>query len=158
MMTQKTQQFFCALVLGIAQLSLAIPTHAATTHSVIGIQGQRLPSIFDGLKPSWFAAERMVPKPHIRSRRQRPLVQPDGPQQFGGRFVRAFCPDCPQETACAGDYVRIVELPPGVGCSDPLGCPTVNNFEVDPSDPSLVGIGEVDTYCGLTCCWDAQPC
>ena len=58
---------------------------------------------------------------------------------------------CDPESPCAGHYIDIYEA---TGC--PPGCPS-NNFRENVIMAEYVD-GEMDTYCGPTCCWSAQFC
>lgn len=120
MLTRKTPGVLYALALLFSLAMLSRPAQAMTPYSIIGIEGQRLSSIFDGLKPSWFAAENMIPKPRSPriSRRPTGALQPDGSGEFGARLMKVQeCQVCPPTTACAGSFVV---LDPTTGCNNPF--------------------------------------
>lgn len=159
MKTRNAPQFLCALVLSFFLLTLPCSINAATSYSMVSMKGQRLASIFDGLTPSWFARENMLQKfGPIRFRQRTRFSLPDMLPEFGARYVQAQCITCPPTEACSGNFTKLVPLPPGVGCDNPIACPSVNNFTTDPSDPTSQNVGEQNSYCGPSCCVDAETC
>jgi len=148
-------------LLGFGALALARPLPANSVTKVVTSDGQPIPSIFDGLKPSWLV------QPHVL-RRWRPVrsirrwtgeLRPSILQgEFGARYVETQCGNCPSTEACSGHFTVIVPLPPGAGCGDPIACQSVNNFTNDPSRPETCVLGEQNSYCGSVCCVDAEIC
>jgi len=139
-------------------------TSAASTNQVITATGQPLVSVFDGLKPSWFAHPSMLKRWQSTGRArvwtgQLKSTSPLGTfSRLGARYVEAQCVTCPNTEACSGHFTVIVALPPGVGCGDPVGCPFVDNFTNDPSRADICDRGEQNSYCGVVCCVDAEIC
>ncbi|HEY2170853.1 MAG TPA: hypothetical protein VGJ30_14605 [Candidatus Angelobacter sp.] len=158
MKTRTVPQLIYAFVL-VVSLLVSVPTRAATSYSTVAIGGKMLESIFDGLTPSWFAKQNMLQKfGSVRFRQRTRFSLPDTLPEFGARYVPVQCVGCPPTEACSGHFTKIIPLPPGVGCDNPIACPSVNNFTNDPSDQTIQNVGEQNSYCGPSCCVDAETC
>ncbi len=123
-------------VILLATLSFA---QDAVHEQIIAVQGQRLPSLFEGLKPSSFAKASTE-----RTAKQASRVGPAGTE----------CTTCPF-AVCAGHYEKIVV---GTGCTDPVACTPPLHIAVSDTITQHFRDGSVPTYCGATCCLDAENC
>lgn len=159
MKTRVVPQLIYTFALVVCLLVVFVPARAATSYSTVAIEGKMLDSIFDGLTPSWFAKQNMLQKfGPMRLRQRTKFSLSDTLPEFGARYVNVQCTLCPATEACSGHFTKIVPLPPGVGCDNPIACPSVNNFINDPSDPTIQNVGEQNSYCGPSCCVDAEAC
>ena len=165
----KTSLNRCVVLL-LVQLSfltlVGLPrTHqvqAALVPRIITHEGREIASVFDELKPnpsmpSFLLRQTLLREDFLQTRK----LIPKG-ERIGGStnacLLKTQGASCPPNTVCAGHFMRIVPLPPGSGCNDPVACPTVANAVSDPN--RTFSEGEKDTYCGGTCgcCLDAEEC
>jgi ribosomal protein S27E len=160
-----SRRFVALHTLGIVIVATAFMTPGtanAMSNDIITSAGQSIASIFEGLAPSRYVLEYRDKKPRRTSRpweerleRGKLLDEGTAVQRFGPRLLRVDCGTCPPDTVCSGHYEKIVAC--SGCCVDPLGCGQVNNFQQD-TQHEAYDSGVYDTYCGLDCCWDAQPC
>ena len=161
-MLPTVRTFWKVLLMTMALSSLLVSSRlsaASKANIVVALDGTKINSIFDGLTPLWFAREEIINEMKLRhpNRRSSKLSSLEL-GEFGARVVQVQCPTCPPTEACSGSFTVIVPLPPGAGCDNPVACPSVNNFTIDPSNPNLKNIGEQNSYCGPSCCVDAEAC
>jgi hypothetical protein len=148
-----------SLVIVVLSFCAVTCVHADSSPAIIAADGKTIASVFDGLAPSWFGRQEVIQQ----LQRRHPANVWHGKLSsnlpiFGARVVQAQCIGCPPTEACSGSFTRLIPLPPGVGCDNPIACPSVNNFQIDPTDPSLRNLGEQNSYCGPSCCVDAEIC
>jgi hypothetical protein len=146
-----------ALVLSF--IVVALHANTAPGSKIVTAEGKRVESIFDGIQPNWLAREDVVRQlqQRLRARQWRGKLSSTLPG-LGERLVEVQCTLCPNTEACSGSFTVLVPLPPGAGCDNPIACPSVNNFTIDFTDPSKQNIGEQNSYCGPSCCVDAETC
>jgi hypothetical protein len=141
------------LGLALASLVLMLPRRltAASNDQVITCAGQKVSSIFEGLKPNHFL-------PASDTERHKGRRQWLDERAFGGymgaHFVLAQCSQCSPDTPCAGHYEAFHA---STGCTDPVGCPSLENAYTNTTSAPYSS-GSYDSYCGVDCCYDAQQC
>jgi len=136
---------------------------AASSPRIITFSGQKITSIFEGLRPSHFAPEFRGKDRNGEGRRPwEERLRRDQPWEEGAsgrrgaRFVLAQCGQCNPNTPCIDHYVVITSC--GASCCvNPVGCGVVSNFKID-TQHGFYHDGEQDTYCGLYCCVDSENC
>lgn len=130
---------------GIPYKSLAAPVPLIVTSS-----GDKVVSIFDGLRPSPYA--------HYRGSRARRGPSGDwlSERYLGAKYRTVQCVSCPSNTKCADHYQNIVN---SSGCVDPLGaCALPLHNAVTDSTKAPYNQGAQDSFCGEYCCEDAEDC
>jgi hypothetical protein len=138
---------------GVALLLLAgIPykSLAASGPRIVTSSGDKVVSIFQGLKPSPYA--------HYQSFRSRRGPPGDrlSERHLGARYRTVQCVSCPSTTKCADHYQNIVDAS---GCVDPLGgCALPLHNAVTDSTKAPYNQGAQDSFCGEYCCEDAEDC
>jgi hypothetical protein len=135
-------------------LTTATASQAGTDARIITYSGETIASIFDRLKPSSFADYREFrSKQHNDSQFLREGFVGEQPEE---RYVPVQCTQCPPDTVCAGHYEKLVN---SSGCVDPYGaCALPLNNAVTDTVNATYSQGSYDSYCGVNCCLDAQPC
>jgi len=139
----------------LAGVGIGVPfkSQAELPPEIIDFSGHRIPSVFDGLNPSRFA--RYSEPPRGKSTKAGSFLK-DGilEGRFGARYLLAQCPEC-QPIACFGQFDRAV---PCYGCcTDPIGCPGLNNYQTDPKNNHEYDQVR-DQPCGADCCDDFANC
>lgn len=147
-----------SLVIIVFYFCAATSVHAESSPAIIAADGKTIASVFEGLTPSWFARQEVIQQLQRHPGNVWRGKLSSNLSIFGARVVEAQCVACPPTEACSGNFTRLIPLPPGVGCDNPIACPSVNNFQIDPTDPSLRNLGEQNSYCGPSCCVDAEIC
>lgn len=136
-------------ILACLVLSISLPAIAAPT-ALISDSGQKLASVFEGLKPNPQVANFQPVRPLWRGNLQSRL-----PGLM--RVSITETPFCPTST-CEGNYA-VIEPSPG-GCHSD-GCPAVNNFITDTQQGSCFQ-GAMDIECGDgiidPCCANWEDC
>jgi hypothetical protein len=141
------------LVLAILVLMTPLTLPAASSEQIITHWGQKIPSIFDGLKPSRLALE-LVPK---REKARNMSWVGEG-RTLGRQFVAHLRTACSvgqcTPIACFGQFERAT--PCSGCCTDSVGCPALNNYtdskNYDQDDQVK------DEPCGADCCDDFANC
>ena len=132
---------------------LSIPAIAAPP-ALISDSGQKLSSVFDGLKSNPQLANFQPVRPLWRG-----MLQGRLPGLRNANIVMGnFCPS----TTCEGNYQVIVPMDPGSGCiSFSGGCDQVNNTSTNTQD-GVCQDGAMDVECGGgdlgPCCANWNPC
>ena len=132
---------------------ISIPAIAAPP-ALISDSGQKLASVFEGLKPNPQLANYQPVMPLWRGMLQGRLPGLRNVNIVMGNF-------CPSST-CEGNYQVIVPLDPGSGCiSFSGGCPEVNNTSTNTQD-GFCKNGAMDSECGGgdlgPCCANWEEC
>jgi hypothetical protein len=164
--SRKRLSAFVSVGLTLALVALTTPRAAsAASLEIITFTGQRIQSIFEGLLPSRYVLEyrgggkpRQL-NPSWRGRLEGRSLWEGGaqPQASTARFLRVQdCgPTLCQIGQCFGQYDRAV---PCYGCcTDPTGCPSLNNYQSDPTK-NKESDQVIDEPCGADCCDDFNNC
>jgi hypothetical protein len=137
-----------------ASLLLMAPCdlHTASNERMMTFSGQEISSIFDGLKPSRFALD-FIPKRDKPRNVSRLWEEKMSDVHLGAHYLKA-CNLC-QPGACFGSFERAT---PCYGCcTDPTGCPGLNNYTTDSKNYDQDDKVQ-DEPCGAHCCDDFANC
>lgn len=143
---------FSATLITYASMVLAVPAHAseASQATIISRSGQRLLSIFEGLKPSAVLQFRALANSWLRnSRRALGTRRLPGVQCI--QFTEGDCPT----SACSGNY-NSTRITPG-GCAVEA-CDPVEDAYTDLNAPCENGVQDVECGDGTICCANAEIC
>jgi hypothetical protein len=121
---------------------------AASNYTVIKESGESLSSVFEGLKPSVFAAPDQLWKYQPLSRQWKGITTNRLPGVLRVAIISGG--SCPGTEVCSGNFT-VIEV--SSGCLDCVG----HNFITDYVNGSCFA-GEQNAYCGAYCCVDAQDC
>lgn len=145
-----------ALTVATLVLILVVPCEvlAEPNIAVVTPSGQRVHSIFEGLRRSSYARHVKGHRFDRDSRVQLKGGYPDEGLQAG--YLPVQCTQCPSDSVCSGHYEKLVT---STGCVDPYGaCPLPLNNAVTDTQTKPYSSGSYDSYCGVHCCLDAQFC
>lgn len=131
----------------VVGVSLASP-HAllsASESQMITISGQKISSVFEGLKPSKFILEYLRLQRDRRRNTERWLLdERKSEANLGARYLTVQCSQCPNTTVCADHYQFLDD---SIGCVDTLGVCSLplKNATTDTTRPHIERVPAIAT-------------